>query len=63
MASYFEVFEYENMNIGVRIDNDKPKLRQLFKTFENNDPIRSPHYLNATRYHGDENGGGLEWTW
>lgn len=63
MENYTETFEYEDMNLGVRIDNDKPKLRQLFKTFENVDPNASEHIFNATRYHGDARGGTLEWTW
>ena len=63
MANYPEDFEYEDMNLGVRIDNDKPKLRQLFKTFENAVPNRSKHYFHATRYHGDATGGCVEWTW
>ena len=63
MANYPEEFEYEDMNLGVRIVNDKAELTRLFKTFENKDPNASLHYFNATRYHGDENGGSLEWTW
>ena len=63
MENYTETFEYEDMNLGVRIDDDKPKLRQLFKTFENKDPNASEHYFNAVRYHGDTRGGTLEWTW
>jgi steroid delta-isomerase-like uncharacterized protein len=63
MANYPEDFEYEDLNLGVRIDNDKARLRRLFTTFENNDPEGSLHYFNATRYHGDERGGCLEWTW
>jgi|SRR5690554_234286 steroid delta-isomerase-like uncharacterized protein len=63
MDNYPEQFEYEDMNLGVRIVDDKPKLRQLFRTFENRDPNASLHYFNATRYHGDERGGALEWTW
>ncbi len=63
MQNYTETFEYEDMNLGVRIDNDKPKLRRLFKTFENKDPDASRHVFNAVRYHGDERGGTLEWTW
>ena len=63
MDNYTDTFEYEDMNLGVRIDNDKPKLRQLFKTFENADPGASKHYFEATRYHGDARGGTLEWTW
>lgn len=63
MENYTDTFEYEDMNLGVRIDNDKPKLRQLFKTFENTDPDASEHFFNAMRYHGDERGGTLEWTW
>jgi steroid delta-isomerase-like uncharacterized protein len=63
MDNYPEDFEYEDMNFGVRIDNDKAKLREWFKTFENADPNASKHYFHATRYHGDENGGCVEWTW
>ena len=63
MANYPEDFEYEDMNLGVRIDNDKKELRRLFTTFENKDPNASKHYFNASRYHGDENGGCVEWTW
>jgi steroid delta-isomerase-like uncharacterized protein len=63
MENYTERFEYEDMNLGVRIDNDKPRLRQLFKTFENKDPNASRHYFKASRYHGDAGGGTLEWTW
>lgn len=33
MDNYPEQFEYEDMNLGVRIVDDKPKLRQLFRTF------------------------------
>ncbi|HCD56579.1 ester cyclase [Haliea sp.] len=63
MDNYPEDFEYEDLNLGIRIDNDRDALRRLFKTFENNDPNASRHYFNATRYHGDKNGGCLEWTW
>jgi steroid delta-isomerase-like uncharacterized protein len=63
MENYTDTFEYEDMNLGVRIDNDKDKLRRLFKTFENADPEASKHYFNAERYHGDAKGGALEWTW
>ncbi|WP_150304809.1 ester cyclase [Pseudomonas saliphila] len=63
MAHYPNDFEYEDMNLGVRIVNDKNKLRELFGTFENRSPDASLHYFNASRYHGDENGGALEWTW
>lgn len=63
MTNYTGTFEYEDMNLGVKIDNDKPKLRQLFKTFENVDPNASEHVFSATRYHGDARGGTLEWTW
>jgi steroid delta-isomerase-like uncharacterized protein len=63
MAYYPEDFEYEDLNLGIRIDNDKVKLRRLFQTFENVDPSASKHYFNATRYHGDERGGCVEWTW
>lgn len=63
MENYPESFEYEDMNLGVKIDNDKPKLRALFKTFENRNPEASRHYFKAIRYHGDVNGGALEWTW
>jgi len=63
MTNYTDEFEYEDMNLGVRIINDKPALEQLFKTFENTDPNASKHYFDATRYHGDEGGGTLEWTW
>ncbi|CAN5410603.1 hypothetical protein BH10PSE12_BH10PSE12_25890 [soil metagenome] len=63
MANYPETFEYEDLNFGVRIDNDREKLRRWFETFENADPDKSKHYFNATRYHGDATGGCLEWTW
>jgi steroid delta-isomerase-like uncharacterized protein len=63
MENYTDVFEYEDMNLGVKIDNDKSRLRQLFKTFENADPDASEHYFEATRYHGDARAGTLEWTW
>ena len=63
MRNYTDRFEYEDMNLGVKIDNDKPRLTRLFKTFENSDPAASKHYFNAARYHGDERGGALEWTW
>jgi hypothetical protein len=53
MANYGERFEYEDMNLGVRIVDDKPALRRLFETFENKDPDRSTHHFQATRYHGD----------
>lgn len=63
MANYPERFEYEDLNFGVRIDNDREKLRRWFMTFENADPATSRHIFNATRYHGDERGGCLEWSW
>lgn len=63
MENYPETFEYEDMNLGVKIENDRAKLRQLFKVFENADPDASEHLFDATRYHGDERGGTLEWTW
>jgi steroid delta-isomerase-like uncharacterized protein len=63
MANYPDQFEYEDMNFGVRIDNDRAALRRWFKTFENVDPNASRHVFNASRYHGDAGGGSLEWTW
>ncbi len=63
MENYPDTFEYEDMNLGVKIENDRAKLRQLFKTFENADPNASEHLFAATRYHGDKRGGTLEWTW
>jgi steroid delta-isomerase-like uncharacterized protein len=63
MANYPERFEYEDMNLGVRIDDDKPALRRLFEMFENKDPNASKHYFSAVRYHGDAREGSLEWTW
>src|SRR3546814_8161332 len=63
MANYREDFAYEDLNFGVRIHNDREKLRRWFKTFENADHDASKHYFNATRYHGDEHGRCLEWTW
>jgi steroid delta-isomerase-like uncharacterized protein len=63
MTYYPEDFEYEDLNLGVRIDNDRARLRRLFETFENTDPDRSRHDFVATRYHGDETGGCVEWTW
>jgi steroid delta-isomerase-like uncharacterized protein len=63
MANYGERFEYEDMNLGVRIVDDKPALRRLFQTFENRDPDRSVHIFEATRYHGNAQEGTVEWTW
>lgn len=63
MANYPEEFEYEDINFGVRIMSDRGKLREWFKAFENADPDASIHRFNATRYHGDESGGCLEWAW
>jgi steroid delta-isomerase-like uncharacterized protein len=63
MTNYGEKFEYEDMNLGVRIVDDKPALRRLFETFENKDPNRSTHVFHAVRYHGDAREGTLEWTW
>jgi steroid delta-isomerase-like uncharacterized protein len=63
MDNYTDEFEYEDLNLGVRIDNDKPKLRRLFQTFENKNPEASVHRFDAARYHGDGSGGCLEWTW
>ena len=63
MANYGECFEYEDMNLGVRIVDDKNALRRLFETFENKDVNRSRHVFQATRYHGDAKEGTLEWTW
>lgn len=63
MTNYPDKFEYEDMNFGVRIEDDKPKLREWFKTFENRDPNASVHLFNAVKYHGAERGGALEWTW
>ena len=63
MSNYPEDFEYEDLNLGIRILDDKEELRRLFRTFENADPDASRHEFNATRYHGDERGGCLEWIW
>ena len=63
MENYPEEFEYEDLNFGVRIISDRAKLREWFKAFENADPNASVHRFNATRYHGDETGGCLEWSW
>lgn len=63
MAYYPDNFEYEDTVLGIRIDNDREKLRALFATFDNADEHASKHFFNATRYHGDESGGCVEWTW
>ena len=63
MENYTDVMEYEDINLGVKIDDDKPRLRRLFETFENKEPDASKHVFEAVRYHGDEHGGTLEWTW
>ncbi len=63
MRNYPEKFEYEDLNFGVRIIDDRAKLRSWFTAFENADPDASVHRFRATRYHGDQNGGTLEWEW
>lgn len=63
MGNYPETFEYEDINFGVRIIDDRARLRRWFTAFENADPQASVHRFRATRYHGDERGGTLEWEW
>ena len=63
MLNYPEEFEYEDLNFGVKIMSDRAKLREWFKAFENADPEASIHRFTALRYHGDERGGCLEWSW
>ncbi|MCP5172342.1 MAG: ester cyclase [Pseudomonadales bacterium] len=63
MANYPESFEYEDLIFGIRIVNDKNKLRALFATMDNTDPNSSRHYFEALRYHGDNNVGCIEWGW
>ncbi|WP_299310216.1 ester cyclase [uncultured Croceicoccus sp.] len=63
MENYPDTFEYEDINFGVRIINDRNRLRRWFAAFENAEPDASVHRFRATRYHGDERGGTLEWEW
>lgn len=63
LENYPEEFEYEDLNLGIRIVNDKPKLARLFKVFENSEPNASIHIFEATRYHGSATTGCVEWTW
>ncbi len=60
---YADQFEFEDVNLGVHITNDKIALRQFFLNFVSNNSEQSYNRLNVIDYVGDERLGIVQWTW
>ena len=60
---YADHFEFEDVNLGVRISNDKAQLREFFLNFVSNSTGNSYNRLTVFDYVGDERLGVVQWTW
>jgi len=63
MELYAEDIRFEDVNLGVRIDNDKDRLRKFFTLFANRDPAIAVHHFEVFDYEGDTQMGCFQWTW
>ena len=63
LTLYADQFEFEDVNLGTRISNDKTALREFFLNFISQDPEDSYNRFNVFDYLGDEKLGIVQWTW
>ncbi|GGD81370.1 ester cyclase [Croceicoccus mobilis] len=63
MKLYSPQFLFEDVNFGLRIENDKNALRQFFDNFQNTDESVSYNKFDVFDYVGDDRLGHFQWTW
>jgi steroid delta-isomerase-like uncharacterized protein len=63
MSLYSPTFEFEDINLGIKINNDLTALRGFFSGFQNPDPSKSYNHFDVFHYVGDEKLGAFQWTW
>lgn len=63
MTLYAPAFQFEDVNLGVAIDNDLPALRKFFENFIVADPEASYNKFEVFDYVGDARLGSFQWTW
>lgn len=63
MSLYSPEFEFEDINLGIKINNDPGALRQFFEAFSNPDPATSYNHFDVFHYVGDDQLGAFQWTW
>lgn len=63
MTLYSPEFHFEDINFGVRIDNDLATLRSFFEGFVIEDAAQSYNRFDVFDYVGDDRLGSFQWTW
>ena len=63
MSLYNPEFEFEDINLGIKINSDLGALRQFFSAFSNPDPTLSYNHFDVFHYVGDDKLGAFQWTW
>lgn len=63
MTLYSPTFHFEDINFGLRIDNDLVALRKFFEGFIIADPALSYNTFHVFDYVGDDKLGSFQWTW
>ena len=63
MTLYSPQFLFEDVNFGLRIENDLPALRQFFENFNNVDESISYNKFDVFDFVGDDRLGHFQWTW
>lgn len=63
MTLYSPKFLFEDLNFGVRIQDDLNALREFHSGFLNANPEESYNKFEVFDYVGDERLGSFQWTW
>ena len=63
MTLYSPKFLFEDINFGLRIENDLAALRRFFEGFVIADPTLSYNTFDVFDYVGDARLGSFQWTW
>lgn len=63
MSLYSPTFEFEDVNLDLRINNDLAALRRFFEGFVVADPSKSYNKFEVFHYVGDDTLGAFQWTW
>lgn len=63
LECYADEFEFEDVNLAVKIRGDKTALRAFFLNFASNDSADSYNRFNVFDYVGDDITGVVHWIW
>lgn len=63
LTLYADQFEFEDVNLDVRIINNKAALREFFLNFVSANSEESYNRFNVFDYVGDSTLGVVQWTW